>query len=285
MRIGVLVETEEGLDWDAWRGTYGAAERLGFESVWISDHLQSPWSSARHGLDSWTALAVAAAETHRLVLGPLVSPITFREPAIIARMAESLQTLSGGRFVVGLGLGWNRDEHVAAGIQFPVVSERSKRLIETIDRIRSQVGAPILLGGRGSRETLPIVARYADEWNVTTSSAAEFRRVAGQLDGLCGEIGRNPQEIRRSAAMGLLIGRDTADLRDRAERMRSHVQPFAEVSDVVEAAKAMGWVVGTPQEVVARLHALAEAGIERAIFGHYDVTDVHALELVAEAVL
>jgi len=128
MKLGILIETEEGLDWESWRKTYTAAERLGLESVWLSDHLQSPWHT-RHGLETWTALAVAAAETQRLVLGSLVSPVTFREPGIVARMAESLQALSHGRFVVGLGLGWNSDEHAAAGIAFPSVDERSRRLV------------------------------------------------------------------------------------------------------------------------------------------------------------
>jgi len=113
MKLGILVEVEEGLDWEQWRATYTAAERLGFDSVWLSDHLQSPWPDRPHGLETWTALTVAAAETHRVEFGPLVSPITFREPVIIARMAESLHGLAHGRFVLGLGLGWNADEHVA----------------------------------------------------------------------------------------------------------------------------------------------------------------------------
>ena len=76
MRLGILVEVEEGLDWEQWRATYTTAERLGFDSVWLSDHLQSPWPDRPHGLETWTALTVAAAETQRIELGPLVSPIT-----------------------------------------------------------------------------------------------------------------------------------------------------------------------------------------------------------------
>src|SRR5216683_5983618 len=89
VKLGLLVETEDGLDWDHWRATCAAADELGFESVWISDHLQSPWAAGRHGLDPWIALAVAAAETRRITLGVLVSPIMFREAAIVARMAEA----------------------------------------------------------------------------------------------------------------------------------------------------------------------------------------------------
>jgi alkanesulfonate monooxygenase SsuD/methylene tetrahydromethanopterin reductase-like flavin-dependent oxidoreductase (luciferase family) len=284
MNIGVLVETEEGLDWDHWRETYTAAERLGFESVWISDHLASPWSATRHGLDTWTALAVAAAETRRVVLGPLVSPVTFREPAIMARMAANLDTLSGGRFVVGLGLGWNAEEHAAAGIVFPAVAERAQRLIETTAHIRSESSVPILVGGKG-RSILPIVACCADQWNVTTASPFEFRCAADELDAACREVGRDPGAILRSVAMGLLIGRDADELRERGERMRRCVQPLAEATNVLETARSMGWLVGTPAEVNDALRQLDDTGAQRTILGHYDLTDLAALELLAETAL
>src|SRR5262249_7578853 len=150
-------------------------------SVWLSDHLQSPWSpqAGRHGLETWTALAVAVAQTRRITLGSLVSPITFRQPAIVARMAESLDALDPGRVVIGLGLGWNADEHAAAGIAFPPVAERTRLLGEGIQRIRRELagrGIPLLVGGGGRHSTLPVAARYADEWNVTTGSATDYRR-------------------------------------------------------------------------------------------------------------
>jgi alkanesulfonate monooxygenase SsuD/methylene tetrahydromethanopterin reductase-like flavin-dependent oxidoreductase (luciferase family) len=278
MKIGLLVEVEEGLDWDHWRAVYTTAERLGFESIWLSDHLESPWSNPRRGLETWTALAVAAAETSGLVLGSLVSPVTFREPAIIARMAHTLFTLSGGRFVVGLGLGWNADEHLSATIPFRTVAERRKRLIATIERVRCESEARILIGGKGPRSTLPVVARYADEWNLTTSSPADFRQAAAQLDELCAQSGRNPRAIGRSVATGILIGRDAHELRERAERMRRCVPPLTSL----EAAREMGWIVGACEEVAAHVHQLAEAGVDRVIFGHYDLDDHDTLPLIAE---
>jgi alkanesulfonate monooxygenase SsuD/methylene tetrahydromethanopterin reductase-like flavin-dependent oxidoreductase (luciferase family) len=284
MKIGILVETEEGLDWDQWRTTFRAAERLGFESVWISDHLQSSWSPGNQGLEPWTALAVAAAETQRVLLGPLVSPVTFREPALMARAAENMDDLSGGRFVLGLGLGWNAEEHAAAGIAFPSVMERSRRLAEAIERIRRQLGErrmPIMVGGKGPRSTLPIVARLADEWNVTPSSLADYVMCAAELDRLCGEFGRDAREIRRSVAVGVLIGRDAAELDARSQRMRRLIAPLAEVEDVLGSARQMGWVVGTPDEIALALKAFTDAGVERVILGHYDLNDVAVLELVA----
>ncbi len=285
MKLGLLVEAEEGLDWEHWRGVYRTAECLGFESVWLSDHLESPWSPERHGLETWTALAVAAAETTRVSLGPLVSPVTFRPASIIARMTESLSHLSGERFVLGLGLGWNASEHATAGIAFPPIPERTQLLADAIARIKCVLGerqAPLLIGGKGPRSTLPMVARHADEWNITTSSVVEYQVASAELDRQCQKIARDPREIRRSVAMGVLIGRDAAELRARADRMRTFVPPLAEEPDPVDAARKMAWVVGTPDDIAAHLRAF---DVDRVILGYYDVADREALELIASDVL
>jgi len=135
------------------------------------------------------------------------------------------------------------------------------------------------------RGALPGVARSADEWNLTTASPRDFQDASAELDRLCREVGRNPAEIARSAALGVLIGRDTDELNRRAEQMRRCVPPLAEAEDVGEAARQMGWVVGTPEEVVPSLRSLAAAGVERAILGHYDLSQTAVLELLAQAVL
>ncbi|GAC1315722.1 MAG: hypothetical protein NVSMB2_07830 [Chloroflexota bacterium] len=204
MHIGLLVESEQALNWQHWRALYRRADRDGFSSIRVSDHLASPWSDAQHGLEAWVALSVAAAETSRVRFGPLVSPVTFRAPALVARMAETLRDLSEGRFVLGLGLGWNADEHHRFGLPFPSTAERARLLDQAVPRIRALLGdasarpgwfpattrpverdpsepqprlsadtrrVPILLGGSGKRWTLPLVARHADEWNVTTQAA------------------------------------------------------------------------------------------------------------------
>jgi alkanesulfonate monooxygenase SsuD/methylene tetrahydromethanopterin reductase-like flavin-dependent oxidoreductase (luciferase family) len=280
------VEAEEGLDWERWRTTCSAAERLGFESVWISDHLASAWSPRRHGLEPWVALSVAAAETNRVRLGPLVSPITFRQPAILARMAEALESLSHGRFVIGLGLGWNADEHAQFGIPFPPPSERTGLLVSTIQAL-GDVHSPLLIGGSGPRSTLPIVARHADEWNLTTASVDVYLERSRQLGEICAEVGRDPTSIRRSVAVGFLIGRTGDELRSRSLRMKELVPRLATVDTdaVAAAARAMGWVTGTPIEIVAALQPLANAGVDLAILGQYDPDDVAALETIATDVM
>jgi len=231
-------------------------------------------SSEPERLDPWLALAVAAAETQRLRLGTLVSPITFYAPALLARMAESLDLLSNGRFVLGLGLGWNAAEHRAHGLEMPPVAERVRRLGEAVEQIRRELRerkVPLLIGGAGD-STLPIVARYADEWNVTTSSPEIFRQKRARLATLCGEIGRDPTAIQRSVATGFVIGRDSREMNERRRRAE-------------QVVPTQGWIAGTPSEVVSSLGALAQAGVQRAIFGHYLIDDDDALEMVANTVL
>jgi alkanesulfonate monooxygenase SsuD/methylene tetrahydromethanopterin reductase-like flavin-dependent oxidoreductase (luciferase family) len=291
MKLGLLIETVERLDWPRWRAIYGAAERLGFESVWVSDHLASTWWES-HGLEPWVALSVAAAETRRVRLGPLVSPITFRQPALVARMAEAIDELSPGRFVLGVGLGWNVDEHTQFGIPFPPLAERVRLLGDGIERMRRVLGErqlPVLIGGSGPRSTLPLVARHADEWNLTTASLDVYLARSQRLAELCAENGRDPNTIRRSVAVGFLIGRDPADLDERTRRLQRLVPPFAsamkKVDSAVEAARGLGWVAGTPSEIVATLRPLADAGVELAILGHHDHLDEGALELIASDVM
>jgi alkanesulfonate monooxygenase SsuD/methylene tetrahydromethanopterin reductase-like flavin-dependent oxidoreductase (luciferase family) len=292
MKVGLLVESEEGLDWQSWRTTYKAAERLGFESVWISDHLVSAWYPGRRGLDPWVALSVAAAETSRIRFGPLVSPITFHQPAVLERMAAALDQLAPNRFVLGLGLGWNATEHTQFGVPFPPVTERARLLRDGIERIRSlgrevERHIPLLIGGGGPRSTLPLVARYADEWNLTTASVEVYQAASERLEECCLETGRDARAILRSVAMGFLVGRDASELARRSERIRDLVLPLSEleIADVADASRRMGWLAGTPPQLVAGLRPLADAGVDRAILGHYDLSDVAALELVASDVM
>jgi alkanesulfonate monooxygenase SsuD/methylene tetrahydromethanopterin reductase-like flavin-dependent oxidoreductase (luciferase family) len=290
VRLGLLVEAEEGLTWPAWRTLCRAADALGFASLRISDHLSSPWSEDRRGLEAWTALAVAAAETWRVLLGPLVSPVTFREPALVARMADSLHELSVGRFTLGLGLGWNRAEHEAFGVAFPPVAERARRLAETVERLRASKAAadvPVLIGGGGERATLPLVARHADAWNLTTGSAETVQAKTAVVARLCAELGRDVRQIRRSVAVGVLVGRDARELRERGWRMQQRIPPLAgvDIDAVPDAARSMGWVVGTAAEVVEQLRPLAEEGVQEVMLGIYDHADVRALELIADQVM
>jgi alkanesulfonate monooxygenase SsuD/methylene tetrahydromethanopterin reductase-like flavin-dependent oxidoreductase (luciferase family) len=196
-------------------------------------------------------------------------------------MAQALQRLSDGRFTLGLGLGWNRVEHEQSGIVFPSGAERAALLAATAGLLED---VPLLIGGTGERATLPLVARFADEWNMTTASPDLVRQRSAVLASLCAEIGRDPAAITRSVAVGYLIGRDGCELRQRSARLQQWAAPLNSVTldEVPEAARGMSWLVGTPDDFRAQLTELEGVGIERVIFGHYDLDDLQSLELVAD---
>jgi F420-dependent oxidoreductase-like protein len=314
MQLGVLIEAEAGLTWDRWRRIMAHVEALGYDSLWLSDHFLSLQVPDGDALETWVALTLAATETTRLRFGPLVSPMTFRHPSLLARMAASVDALSGGRLVLGVGAGWNDLEHRAFGIPFPPARVRMDMLEEGIEVILRLLhdgpahyagryyqldGAeprpksaqrpriPLLVGGMGERRTLPLVARYADEWNLTTNSPERYAALSARLAEHCRAIGRDPAAIRRSVAVGFVVGKDAADLRRRCVAIQRLVPRVAalDVAAVPDALRAVGWVVGTPAELVAALSPLADAGVQRAMLQLNDQTDLEALDLVAREVM
>ncbi|HTG12119.1 MAG TPA: LLM class flavin-dependent oxidoreductase, partial [Candidatus Eisenbacteria bacterium] len=147
MRVGIMIEGQEGLTWERWRRLVQAAEDMGYESLCRSDHLTGLWGeSKRPSLDTWTSLTVLAVRTRRIRFGPLVSPVTFYHPALLAKMAVALDNLSGGRMDLGLGGGWNEHEHAMFGIPMPPMKERLDRLECAARYIRALgVGEPVTL--------------------------------------------------------------------------------------------------------------------------------------------
>jgi F420-dependent oxidoreductase-like protein len=315
MKLGVMLEGQEGLTWDLWRRIMVRVEELGFESLWRSDHFMSLVDSKRDALETWVALTLTAAETTRLRFGSLVCPMTFRHPSLLARMAAAVDTLSGGRLVLGVGAGWNEHEHHAFGIPFPPLKERMHMLEEGIEVIRRLLGGgpahfagryyqldgahphpkptqrpriPLLIGTTGVERMLRIVARYADEWDAPgiTSSTA-YRARCERLAAYCRELNRDPRAIRRCVSTAYLIGCDAEELRRRGEAMQ-HLIPGLAAHDpgaVPAVLRAEGWLVGTPDQIIVQLQELANEGVQRVMFQHNDQTDFEALELLAHDVL
>jgi alkanesulfonate monooxygenase SsuD/methylene tetrahydromethanopterin reductase-like flavin-dependent oxidoreductase (luciferase family) len=292
-----------------------SVEELGFESLWRSDHCMSLVDSNRDALETWVALTLTAAETTRLRFGSLVCPMTFRHPALLARMAAAVDTLSGGRLVLGLGAGWNAQEHRAFGIPFPPLTERMHMLEEGIEVILRLLGdgpahfagryyqldgahpypkpsqrprMPLLIGTTSAGRMLRIVARYADEWDAPgMTSPTMYRARRERLAAYCHEINRDPGDIRRCVSTAYLIGRNAAELRQRGEAMQRLLPDLAahHPGVVPDVLRAEGWLVGTPDQIILQLRALAHAGVERVMFQHNDQTDFAALELLARDVM
>jgi alkanesulfonate monooxygenase SsuD/methylene tetrahydromethanopterin reductase-like flavin-dependent oxidoreductase (luciferase family) len=286
-QVGVMVEAQEGLTWERWRRLAGDAERLGFASLRVSDHLMG--ATQADSITAWPALALAAEWTSRIQIGPMVSPMTFYVPGVLGRMARTVDELSGGRLIMGVGAGWNEAEHRAFGVPLPGWRERFDRLEEGITRLRQTFEGrdiPFLVGGGGERRTRDIAAREADEWNYLAPDLRTFREKSAALDERCREIGRDPARIRRSLMRGYLVGRDRDELEGRVRRL-GDVIPRLRGLDAETAADALRerWFIGSPGEVVSQMRAYAEAGVDLFMLQHFLLDDVAGLELLAAEVV
>lgn len=315
MKLGVMIEGQEGLTWERWRRIMQTAEGLGYESLWRSDHFFSlAGQPGRDCIETWVSLTVAAAETRRVRFGALVSSMTFRHPALLARMAASVDQLSGGRLEVGVGAGWNVPEHEAFGLPFPPVRERMDRLDEGIQvllalwsgksasldgryyQLKNAEAHPtplqqprptLMVGGGGEKRTLRITAKYADEWNGGGPTLADYRHKLEVLKEHCERIGRDPATIRHSRMVAFLIGRNAAELRARAVALQE-VLPQLRQSDAADLPRILGergWLTGTPEQAIEQLKASEAAGCERTMLQHHNQTDFEVLDLIAREIL
>jgi len=297
-KIGVMIEGQEGLNWERWRRLCQDVEVLGFESLRRSDHFLSVFGvEGRDCIECWTSLALAAEWTKRIQIGPMVSPMTFRAPAVLARIATAVDLLSGGRLILGVGAGWYEREHVDNGIPFLTLRERMDLMEDGIKIIRDtwetahpkppRGGAiPLLMGGRGEKRALPMMAREAAEWNVGFDGPEKYRHLSQVLDESCRAIGRDPKTIRRSVMTSYLIGRDASDLRERASQIGGVIPKYSGVSpdDVLKDAREH-WLVGTPGEIADQIRSQAALGIELFMLQHFLLDDRDALELLAKEVI
>jgi F420-dependent oxidoreductase-like protein len=279
-----------------------AAEEAGFSSLWVMDHfyqLQPLGGPSQPMLEAYTTLGALAACTEHVQLGALVTGVTYRNPSILAKQATTLDLLSGGRAILGIGAAWYDVEHTAFGVDFPPLAERFERLeealricramfteaaasfagkhyrIEAVKNLPAPVrrgGIPILVGGAGEKKTLKLVARYADACNVFGGPDTVRHKLA-VLDRHCADVGRDPKSIRRTR-LGSLFLCDTAE---QAERLRKSL------------GEGVGeqFIVGTRDEVVRDVRALVAAGLDEVIFNVPGARDVsrftEAGKVLAEA--
>ena len=291
MRFGAAFWIQR-TDWPSLRDACLLAEASGFDSIWLDDHLLSDegdWASPK--LEGWTALAGLATITSRVTLGHLVAANTFRNPGLVAKQATTLDHLSGGRFVLGLGGGWFEREHEAFGLDFGSgFGERLDRLDEAVGLIRRlldgeavthegrfyrmrdarcaprplQARLPILIGGSGRTKTLRTVARYADIWN-GYGEPDRIAEVSGWLRERCVEAGRPFEAIRRSVVMDVVVRDTVASARDAyAEVAAGHgIAVERAGSDDTERGLNAG---GPPEAVAAYLARMARLGISEVMW-------------------
>jgi F420-dependent oxidoreductase-like protein len=257
-------------------------EATGWDGVYLADHFMPHGDLARalddsealdgDKLECWSVLAALAAAVPRIRLGTLVSSVTFRHPAVVANMAAAVDNISGGRLVLGLGAGWQRNEHVAYGIELGSLSERLDRFEEACCVISSlltasrttfdgryyrlsnapnqpapvQTRVPLLIGGGGERRTLRIAARHADVWNFWSTPDVLEHKVR-VLRAHCDAIGRDPDEITVSTQAPLFVSTDKAWLASKRE---------------VAGDRA---IVGTPSDVADAVQRYGKAGASELV--------------------
>jgi F420-dependent oxidoreductase-like protein len=315
MRFALMIEPQQGLSYLEQLAVARTAEEAGFETLLRSDHYTSfPGEAGLPTTDAWTVVAGLARETERIRLGVLVSPVTFRIPGTFAKIVGTADEMSGGRIEVGLGAGWNDEEHAELGIPFPPLGERFDRLEEALAILHGLWTEPdgwsfegrfwqvrgarlrplprsaarrhphLILGGSGGPRALRLAAAYADEYDLTSASPEAARDVIARLDAACAAIGRDPRTIVRSAMTGILIGASQAAVE---ERLDAQLAMFA--MDRTEGAawlreRRSRWILGTPDQAMASIAAFRDAGVERLVLQTFVPRDLQMIRLAGQLV-
>ncbi|TMF35575.1 MAG: TIGR03560 family F420-dependent LLM class oxidoreductase [Chloroflexi bacterium] len=321
MRFALMIEPQQGLTYADQLAIVQRAEAVGFESFFRSDHYQSfPGPAGEPTTDAWSVLAGLARETSRIALGTLVSPVTFRRFGQLAKIATTVDEMSGGRLEFGLGAGWNEVEHRELGLPFPEIKERADMLEEQFAVLHGLWGEPdgwsfrgahvtiesarfhpkpvdrpgrsrfpngaarprLLAGGEGSPRSLRIAARYADEFNLSSSSPDTARAKFAELAAACETIGRDAATMGRSVMAGVLVGRNNVEVSRRKADLLAAFGTSGGGDDWFDAREPR-WILGTPDQARAMVARFEDAGAERLMLQDFVPRDLDMIDVMAEA--
>jgi alkanesulfonate monooxygenase SsuD/methylene tetrahydromethanopterin reductase-like flavin-dependent oxidoreductase (luciferase family) len=322
MRFALMIESQQGLSYGDHVAIAKRAEANGFETLFRSDHYTSfPGPTGRPTTDAWTVLAGLARETDRIGLGVLVSPVTFRHPGSFAKVVTTVDEMSGGRIEVGVGAGWNDVEHRQLGLPFPPIDERADLMedqlailhglwgepdgwsykghevsiedaqfhpkpVDVPGRPRTPVGGArprLLVGGQGSPRSYRLAARYADEFNLSSSGPDKAREAFAKVDAACLAIGRDPLTVTHSTMAGVMIGRDDVEV---AAREAAAIEAFGgEGAQDWLDERLERWITGTPEEARETVRLFAEAGVERIMLQDFLPWDLDMIDVMGEVLV
>ncbi|WP_430645591.1 TIGR03560 family F420-dependent LLM class oxidoreductase [Agromyces sp. GXS1127] len=303
LEVCIFTEPQQGASYAEQLAQAQAAERLGFDGWFRSDHIlhMGAGDPLPGPTDAWTALAGIARETERIRLGTLVSPVTFRHPGLLAIQVAQVDDMSGGRVELGLGAGWFGAEHAAYGIPFP--QRRFDLLEEQLQVVTglwqtpvgetftfpgvhydladapalpkpAQSPVPLIMGG-GGRSRLPVLAaRFATEFNRGFSDEDEIAASFARVRAACEAIGRDPGTMKLSVALPTVVATDDTTYLRRLDAIHADPATFAEVN-----------VAGTPVAAVDKIRRLADLGADRVYLQVVDQRDLDHVELIAAEVL
>jgi alkanesulfonate monooxygenase SsuD/methylene tetrahydromethanopterin reductase-like flavin-dependent oxidoreductase (luciferase family) len=292
-----MIEGQEGVTWGQWVALARACEDAGIEALFRSDHYTGFHGGAGGSLDAWATINALAAVTTKLRLGTLVSPATFRHPSVLARMVVTADHVSGGRVELGLGAGWHEPEHVQHGFPFFTAKERVARFAEQLEivhrswtedgfdfageyyELRDAHPLPkplakpnLIVGGSAKPGTARPAARFADEYNTIFCPPEEAARRRALVAEACEEAGR--PMLRFSLMTQTIVGEDRADVERRRRRVAGLLGREPE-------KRSDHTLVGTVDEVRARLREYADAGVERVMAQHLLHDDLEMVALLA----
>ena len=312
--ISIQIEGQNGLTWPYWKRIVKEVEDLGFAGLFRSDHFTNARPPDKDSLEMVVSLAYLADHTQHIHFGPLVAPISFRDPTLLVRQAAALDDLSGGRMILGLGAGWQEREHRLFGHELGDVPTRMARFEEGLEvitrllksdepvtyegkffQVREALllprpqrlrGPEIMIGGNGPKRTLPLVVRYANIWNGNFLSPEAFLERSVTLDQLLSASGRNSSEIKRTVMLSLTFGRDMAELDRHLSWRRDNPQYAGKSLDkVIEALSMDGTIVGTPDMIIEQINAYGKVGADELVLQWFDLDDIDGLRAFATSVL
>lgn len=312
--ISIQIEGQNGLTWPHWKQLVSEVENLGFAGLFRSDHFTNARPPDKDSLELIVSLAYLADHSQHIHFGPLVSPISFRDPTLLVRQAAALDDLSGGRMILGLGAGWQDREHRLFGHELGDIPTRMARFeegLEVITRLLNSEepvtyegkffqlhealllprpqrprGPEIMIGGNGPKRTLPLVVRFADIWNANFLSPVAFEERSAMLDEMLRTAGRNPSEVKRTVMLSFTFARNIGEL-DRRLRWRQDNQSYAgkSLDHVIEELSNDGAIVGTPDMIVEQINAYGKVGADELILQWMDLDDMNGLRAFANSVL
>jgi F420-dependent oxidoreductase-like protein len=296
VQVALMIEGQEGVTWEHWCALADACEKHGVETLFRSDHyISQADESANVAHDAWTTIAALAARTTRLRFGTLVSPATFRAPALLANAAATADHVSGGRIELGLGAGWMEREHRAFGFAFPETPVRVEMFAEQLEIVHrlwtegrvdfrgrhytlenapglpkpvQRPRPPIIVGGSGGRGTVAPALRFADEYNTPFASPEDAARIRAKVPSL-----------RFSVMTGCIVGDTHDDALEKARELHGRRPRDAGFEEWLADYSGRA-LVGSVDEVATRLDEYAQAGCDRVMLQHLQHTDLDAVRLI-----
>lgn len=287
--VSLMIEGQDGVNWPRWQALARAAEGLGYAGLYRSDHFTNPDGELKDALELWISQAWLASHTERIAFGPVVSPVSFRDPVITAWQASAIDDLSRGRLRLGLGAGWQEREHEMFGYDLLDTDGRFARFTEALQvvsgllrgdgpftfagqfyELRDAVmlprparpgGPPITIGGNGPIRTLPLAARFAYEWNAVYVTPERFRDLSATLDAMAEAEGRRPSAIRRTLMHRAVLARSESELEAKLDGAD------------LDALRARGVLIGGPEAIREGVREFEAAGVEEVMLQWLDGLD------------